>query len=143
MSSPSAKESGFTLLEVLVAVSILAVGILGMNAMLMSAGQHEQFAVSDRNAIRLAMRKMEELKGLAGTYTVDNFRTLSGVEITDSLPLDEQYEHFSGYTINYNIRGQADDGTISANSVVARVTVQWKSGGSQRQKTLTSVIYVK
>jgi len=59
---PPSKESGFTLLEVLVAFSILAVGILGLATMLTQSMQYENRSAEMRNADRLIMKVSETIK---------------------------------------------------------------------------------
>ncbi|MBW1981383.1 MAG: prepilin-type N-terminal cleavage/methylation domain-containing protein [Deltaproteobacteria bacterium] len=58
-------KSGFTLLEVLTAVSILAVGILAVASMQVSAIQENSFSNETTVCTYLAQAKLEELKSVA------------------------------------------------------------------------------
>jgi prepilin-type N-terminal cleavage/methylation domain-containing protein len=57
-----AGESGFTLIEILVAVVILSVGLLGMAAMTIIIIRGNRMAVRQTNATNLAQQLMERLK---------------------------------------------------------------------------------
>jgi len=117
MSTQTCRESGFTLLEVLMAFSILAVGILGVNAMLMNAAQGERYAASERTAHRLAVKKLEELRSMGNNPTL-----VSGKNDTYEMdtPTADKDEKFGAFVIGYKV---AD--TSANNAYLARVTVGW------------------
>jgi type IV pilus assembly protein PilV len=56
-------QSGFTLLEVLIAVSILTIGLLGVASMQASAIRGNYFSDNTTTALCLAEDKMEDLMG--------------------------------------------------------------------------------
>ena len=56
-------ESGFTVLEVLIAVSILTIGLLGVASMQISAIKGNFFSDNTTTALCLAEDKMEDLMG--------------------------------------------------------------------------------
>ena len=60
-------ESGFTILEVLIAVSILSVGMLAVATMQVSAIRGNHFSDNTTLALALAEQKMEELMGMSYT----------------------------------------------------------------------------
>jgi len=117
MSTRTCRESGFTLVEVLVAFSILAVGVLGVNAMLMNASQHEQYAASARTANRLAMKKLEELRSLGDTQ--DTILAKDG-DLEMDTPTTDKDEKFGGFVIQYAVTP-----TGQSNALLGKVTVGW------------------
>jgi type IV pilus modification protein PilV len=57
------RRSGFTLIEVLIAVSILTIGLLGVASMQVSAIRGNYFSENTTTALCLAEDKMEDLMG--------------------------------------------------------------------------------
>ena len=62
-------EKGFTIIETMVAMFILAVGTLGVASMLMIHMTSDGHAARTRRAESLCIQKLEELKTQAGTLT--------------------------------------------------------------------------
>ena len=60
-------QSGFTLVEVMIAISILTVGLLGVATMQMSAIRGNGFSNDTTTALALAEEKMEQLLSLSYT----------------------------------------------------------------------------
>lgn len=65
----STRQPGFGLLELLIAMSILAVGILGITKMQMQAGFGNAGSRTQSAAVNLARSKVEELKRV-GAYSI-------------------------------------------------------------------------
>lgn len=64
MNKTKNKENGFTLVEVLVAISILAFGLLAVASMQLAAIQANSSAIEITEALNVAQDKMEELIAL-------------------------------------------------------------------------------
>ena len=64
MNKTKNKEDGFTLIEVLVAISILAFGLLAVASMQLAAIQANSSAIETTEALNVAQDKMEELIAL-------------------------------------------------------------------------------
>ena len=60
-------DKGFTIIETMVAIAILAVGTLGVGSMLMISFSSGRFATETRRAESLAMQRLEALKATQGT----------------------------------------------------------------------------
>ncbi len=60
-----AKDKGFTLIEVMTAITILAVGLLLLLPMMVVSIQANDLAQNFTNSSMLIKQKMEELKGLS------------------------------------------------------------------------------
>lgn len=83
---PSNKKSGgFTLIEVLIAIVILSVGLLGMAALTVGIINGNKFSNDLTTATTLAQDKMEDIRrlGYSGTPTSDDTTTEDYGAITD------------------------------------------------------------
>ena len=92
-------QSGFTLVEVLVGITILTIGLLGVAKMQMSAIQGNFMSNSTSVALALAQEKMEELMTVSYTDTdLDDSNTgnnpaadaLSPIIVTDAANVDHE-----------------------------------------------------
>ena len=66
-------DKGFTIIETMVAIAILAVGTLGVGSMLMISFSSGRFAAETRRAESLAMQRLEELKATQGTLAAGSY----------------------------------------------------------------------
>jgi len=124
---------GFTLLEVIVAVSILTVGLLAVASMQTSAIQGNSLAVHVTEGTTWAQDRMETL--LALPYSD------AGLDPA-SKPYEETQDEkdlHPGYEITWEVTDQDvnDDGVSDAKQI--SVTARWMERGTQRQSVLTSV----
>lgn len=126
------KQSGFTLLEVLVAMLVLSIGLLGLAGLMASSMRNNQSAYHRTQATWLAYDMLDRLRAnragaLSGAYA--DAEALG--DPVDCDPLDEP----GGNVVNQDITGwknmlncalPAGDGAveIDADGVVT-VTVQW------------------
>jgi len=62
------RENGFTLIEVVVALAILAIGIVALLGAHRSALAHQQKALNRMIAVELAEEKLSEVRSLIGTF---------------------------------------------------------------------------
>lgn len=61
----SGSEKGFSLLEVIVAMLILSIGMLGVGTMILTSFNNDRYNQRARNAEYMAVSKIEEMRGLS------------------------------------------------------------------------------
>lgn len=113
--SPIEKDRGFTIIEVLIAIVILSIALLGMAGLtvgIMTGNDHSKLLTT---ATTLAQDKMEEVRrsGYSGTPSVDTTTT-------------ENYNTMSSYPLFKRITVTAVD-SPSAGMKTITVTVYWNS----------------
>ena len=115
------KQNGFTLIEVLVAMGIFAVAILGVAISATSVIRANQSSYSTTIAINLAQDKLEELKALPASLA-------SGGPITDTI---------NGETFSRSWNVTSDSPITGMKRI--DVTVTWTDYGSHTM-TLSSAV---
>lgn len=112
------REAGFTLIEVILAISILTVGLLAVASMQVSAIRGNSYADCVTEAAVLAQDKLEELMA-------DSYAGVASSSETDG-----------NYTVTWSVDPNGASGV--ANTKIIEVTV---TGGELREDVvLTSVI---
>jgi type IV pilus assembly protein PilV len=110
-------NNGFTLIEVLVAMVILSIGLLGTAALITGIINSNKLSNRITTATVLAQDKMEEIKRIG--YS-------SGNETRALLPPDNKYER----------EVVVDDNIPADNMKTVTVTVYWESSKSVSLKTI-------
>lgn len=125
------RQEGLTFMEVIVAISILTVGLLAVASMQISAIQGNSLAGRLTTGTSLAQDKIEELLLLPYTFTfthpdlIDN-NTHGGPHVEPNPP--------SGYTIRWDVT----DNIPFGNTKSITVTVTWRDKGVYKTTTLSS-----
>lgn len=147
------RQRGFGLLELLIAMSILAIGTLGIMKLQMQSGLGNADSRNQGAATNLARSKMEELKRLE-SYTVqegvkpDLVDPDSGNDLGNWSPPDysegpfnESQDESSAkiYTLSWNV---VDDFPITDFKTV-RVRVSWNQGKRARYVDVESQVGLK
>ena len=113
-------ELGFTLIEVLVALSIFAIGILAVVSMQVMAVEENTLSRRMTEGSHLALGKMEELSGL--DYTDSNLNAGSHELIQD----------------DYRMTWDVTDNEPLSDTKKIEITVQWNEKGTNKRVVLTS-----
>lgn len=103
-------ENGFTLIEVMVSIVILAIGLLGLAPMMAISITGNAFANEATEATVLAQDKIEELK---------NMTAFASIPLSDSVAVDAQYALVS------RVDDTASDGTVPVGVYKIFVRVRW------------------
>ena len=127
ISKPTGQE-GLTLVEVIIAISILTIGLLAVASMQIMAINSNSFANRVTVATNLAQEKLEDLMALPYTTAFLDPALVGGGPYSepDSLP---------GYTITWQV---VDDSPV-ANSKRIDVKVTWVDKGVTKNSTLSCI----
>ena len=128
---PTIREGGFTLLEVIVAISILTFGLLAVASMQTTAIRGNYNAAHITEATTLAQDTLEELLTLNYTNAV-----LVDGQPAVGTPTTYAIAAPAGYTgLSYTV----DDDNPVQDAKLITVTITWQDKGAQKQTVLTSV----
>jgi type IV pilus assembly protein PilV len=130
LCSAAKSNPGFTLIEVLIALTILAVGFLAVAKMQITGLMSNQYAMVLTEGTTWLQDRMEMLMGLP----FDDSR----LAITDENNPHVDEDPPEGYTIKWTVVDLADDGIIDAKKVT--LTGQWKNRfGTTQAVTLQGI----
>jgi len=120
-------EKGFSLIEILIAITIFAIGMLAVGKMQITAIKGNSFANDLTKATTLAQDRMEKLIGLSYTDTDLNATALDHNDPNN--PVDGRYN------ISWNIATN----TPIINTKTIRVNVGWTDRGTPKGVSITSI----
>jgi len=120
-------QSGFTLIEVLIAVSILTVGLLGVATMQISGIRGNSFSDSTTVSLTLAEEKMEDLLG----------KIFSHADLTNGNHDEGNIDAAGNAGSIYHRTWSVANNTPIANNKTIVITVAWDS--DQHSVSLTSI----
>jgi type IV pilus assembly protein PilV len=119
---------GFTLLEVLVAIALLAVGLLGMATLVGSIINYNQLAQHVTTATTLAQDRIEELKNTGYDNIAEGSSTEANIDALGD----------AGGV--YNRSTEVDEDTVFQNTKTVEVTVSWDWKGNTHNVVLNTII---
>ncbi len=118
-------QKGFTLVEVMISMLILAIGILGLAPMMVTTMFGNAFSKDVTSAAFLAQDSLERLKNQA--------------VITPIPYIENEYNLFNVYNRAIRVDDSSSDGTVPPNVFRMRVTITWTDKkGLSRTETFTS-----
>ena len=109
------KDNGFTLIEVLIAIIILSVGLLGMAALTVGIIQGNKFSNDLTTATTLAQDEMEDIRRLGYSGTSATTTTVT-----------ENYNSIPGYPTYKRVTDTSVDNPVSGMKMIT-VTLFWDS----------------
>ena len=121
-------SSGFTLIEILIAMAIFSIGILATTAMVLSTTRNNTTGNIITQATMLATQKIEELKSTEDVAALE-----SGA---DPQPIDEQGNPGGIYTRSWTV----SDPLVNSNTREVQVIVTYDRLGDNRRVALTTLI---
>jgi type IV pilus modification protein PilV len=134
-------QKGFSLIEILIAITVFAIGILAVGRMQITAIKGNSFANDLTKATTLAQDRMEELIGLSydDTDSLDDTDTddEAGLDDTNAAadhndpnnPVDGRYNIFWNIATDYPIN----------NTKTIKVIVRWTDRGTPKGVSITSI----
>lgn len=116
-------ESGFTLLEILIAVVILSIGLLGLAGLQARSLQTNQSAMMRSQATVLAYDMIDRLRANRALARAGGYNQL----LTDAPPAGGviQGDDIIAWLADITRKLPAGDGAINVNADIVTVTVQW------------------
>ncbi len=109
------KDNGFTLIEVLIAIIILSVGLLGMAALTVGIIQGNKFSNDLTTATTLAQDEMEDIRRLGYSGTSATTTTVT-----------ENYNSIPGYATYKRVTNTSVDNPVPGMKMIT-VTLFWDS----------------
>jgi type IV pilus assembly protein PilV len=148
------KESGFTLLELLIALGILGVGLLGIVKIQMQSGFGNMTARNRTAAVNLARSKVEEFRRIKEYYIpAAGAGTIIGSELINDGDNNDLGNWASpDHQVTGNLTESGDSGgrfimvwniadsTPEINMKTVRIRVAWNEGGIPRTMILETQI---
>ncbi len=120
-------EKGFTLIEVLIAIMILAVALIALAGLMTSTIRNTDFGLKTTTAANLAQQKLEELQMLAASNFDGVVDSVANSDPINALNPDqvEDYGAITGYE-HFRREVYITDGASPVNSKDVAVRVEWK-----------------
>ncbi|MEA1867989.1 MAG: prepilin-type N-terminal cleavage/methylation domain-containing protein [Thermodesulfobacteriota bacterium] len=133
-------EKGFILIEILIAITVFAVGILAVGSMQITAIKGNSFAKELTKASILAQDRMEKLISLTYADELNNETNDNGVSGLDDTDTTADHKDTNNpvdgkYNICWNI---AKNSPIN-NTETIKVIITWTYGNAQKTIFLTSM----
>jgi type IV pilus assembly protein PilV len=143
MRSIKSDNRGFTLLEVIIAVSVLTIGILAMGVLQTSSVRLNSNAKGITEASAWATDTMEDIMALAFTdAAIATARSYSTAD-NNKILYSNHPAIAQGYTIVYTVlnNGPAVGGTATYKTIT--VTVTWRNLGTSGAQRSVSLNFIK
>ena len=123
------EQSGYLMLEILMAVAIFSVGFLAVGTLIISTTRNNTSGNIITQATLLAAEKLQNLKDTA------DISTLVAGTYTDDFPIDDQGKAGGLYTRSWTIA------LLAANDTARRIQVRvgWRRLGLNRAVVLTTI----
>ncbi len=105
-------NSGFTLIEIIIAIAIIAIGIFGVMSLIITVMKGNTLSKRVTTATTIAQEKLE------------NFKRMDYDEV------DDDYGTDTAYNVDYYWEADVQDDTPATDTKTITVDVYWSSGGT-------------
>jgi Tfp pilus assembly protein PilV len=119
---PGRAENGFTLIELMLAIIVVVVGILGMASTMASMTRYQDLSASRTDMGALADNKFEQLRAAAQTRSADTVQLIVGGSLTVDVVNHNDAVTERGRT--YTRRWLVTAGVGGSRNVALRITPQ-------------------
>lgn len=127
-------KKGFTIVEMLVSITILAVGLLALGVIFPAGMRSTMLTKQNTQAIEYCQQRIEYLRAL----TWNNSALTSGTHGPDTLSMDNGSNFF---TLNYTVT--PDYPVVDMKKVVVNVSWRYTAGsGGYKQRTRSITTYL-
>jgi prepilin-type N-terminal cleavage/methylation domain-containing protein len=144
-------ERGFTLVEILVAMAILAFGLTAVIGLFTLATATHKRAIDGTTAALVAERAMAEVRGgLTLAFDASSLPRLAAVDPQASPPPDPEtrvltrdgtFDGFPGYAFDVYLTPLEGASPRDAEAYLLEVRVRWKTQGRDRASHFQSVVF--
>jgi len=140
MDKQDTNQQGFTLIEILIAITIFSIGILAVATMQVSAIKGNSFANGLTEAVTLAQDKMEELMSLdyGDNDLLDDIAPNGVAGLAETANADGSNPG-QGTNARYNVFWNIADNTPFTHTKTISVITTWTEEGRERRVTLNWV----
>jgi type IV pilus assembly protein PilV len=121
-------EKGFTLVEILIAMTIFAIGVLALAEMQITAIRGNAFSSTTTDGTTFAQDRIEQLMNLP--YDNANLNAGNHGPVTVTHLVDN---------LSYNVSWNVEDDSPVANTKTVNVSVTWRANGWNRSVSLRCV----
>jgi prepilin-type N-terminal cleavage/methylation domain-containing protein len=132
-------EGGFTLIEILIAISIFMVGILAIGSMQVAALRSNASSMGVTEAINIAQAHMERLQSIRLNPSAPD-PLLDEAQNGTANHRDTVVSQGDTYNVTWVTNSRDLDGNGAADSVEATVTVSWGDMRMTRSISIFSII---
>ena len=133
-------EKGFSLIEILIAITVFAIGILAVGKMQITAIKGNYFANDLTKATTLAQDRMEKLISFSYTDSLNNDTNGNGnAGLDDTNATADHNDPNNPVDGRYDISWNIDPDHYINNTKTIRVIVGWTDKGAQKSMSLTSM----
>lgn len=122
------RQRGFSLIEVLISILILAVGLLGAASIQLNALKYTDSSTMRSQASFIAYDMMDRIRANPnGSYALGNLTSISNTSTTTyyTAPRDQDWSDFAQNIRNFAGTVNGEGSNIVVNGRVVTVTVQW------------------
>lgn len=136
------KEEGFTLLEALIAITVLTIGIFAVATMQTTAVSGNSQAIGLTEALTVLQTRIEQMESLDYSNAIFNDGDNDGDAGLGDVPADGQdlNVQIGNRGLQYNMYWNNAPNWPLANTTTVRVIVVWTEAGSQRRASLDFII---